>query len=867
MAAHIAFEDDENDLKKTISNAGEGASSVPHGVYNLRNHSNLRRRSSLSLGRTPTLDRTDVDEDGDGGLQQAGDFKTKQIFRGSQLLYLAYQSIGVIYGDIGTSPLYVFSGTFSDSPSNEDLIGVLSLVLWSLIMMVTLKYVLVILHADNEGEGGTFSTYSLLSRYAHITERDPREASLIKMERHKTGDFSRANRGFRAILEKSKFAKALLKVIGVLAVTMVMSDGVLTPAQSVLGAVQGLNVVVPEISSSTVVGTTCGILVLLFLIQPLGTSKIATAFAPIVIIWLGFNAGFGIYNLVEHDWTVLRAFNPGYAFSFLARNKEQGWRSLGGVLLSFTGVEALFADLGAFSLRAIQLSWLCYTLPCLLLAYIGQAAYISEFPDAYSNPLFNSVPPGMLIPTLIIAILAAIVASQAIITATFQLLAQIMKLSYFPQIKVVHTSKVYYGQIYVPMLNWLLMVGTVIIAAVYNNTTSLGNAYGVCVMFVTFFDTCMVSLAAILVWKVNPVWVFLPWLAIASMDGAFLSSSLTKVPDGAWFTITLAAVLAGLLILWRFGKENQWKAEAADRFPLSYLVHKNAAGEVSLTDTFGGTVLSPIKGFGIFFDKAGEKTPMVFTQFLSKLMAVTDVTVFFHLRPLETPSVPLEERFTVSRMIIPGCYRLVVRHGYNDEIITPNLASLVCEQVRDFVIKNRRHQRTALAPVLSRIPSSAASIEGEVVDGIAFSRPTTGNIVAVDKKDEFAPHPTDSEHESLDKGKSSAIAIPVSTHTKSESASNPPASIRLGSTEKLHADVLVDDTTANEELAKIEAAFARQTLYIVGKEQLRVRSDAGIFRKVLLNTFLWIRENTRTKIANLRVPTEKVVEVGFVKEM
>lgn len=240
------------------------------------------------------------------------------------------------------------------------------------------------------------------------------------MKRFNTGDLEGTGGHIRRGLEHSKFAKGLLKTVGVLAVSMVMSDGVLTPAQSVLGAVQGLNVVVPSISNAAVVGTTAGILILLFLIQPLGTSKLATAFAPVIIIWLLFNSCFGIYNLAKYDHSVLVAFDPGHAFEYLSRNKTDGWKSLGGVLLAFTGVEALFADLGAFSMRAIQISWLCFTFPCLLLAYIGQAAYISQNPAAYSNPFFNSVPNGWVIPSLIIAILAAIVASQAIITATFQ---------------------------------------------------------------------------------------------------------------------------------------------------------------------------------------------------------------------------------------------------------------------------------------------------------------------------------------------------------------------------------------------------------------------------------------------------------------
>jgi KUP system potassium uptake protein len=512
------------------------------------------------------------------------------------------QSRARAYADTIASPLYVFSSTFSSDPDYDSLVQVLSIILWSLIIVVTLKYIVIILHADNEGEGGTFSCYSLLTRFANITDRDPKDQGLIRIERYRTDEIKPSSNAVRSALEKSKFFRGLLKTIGVLAVSMVMSDGVLTPAQSVLGAVQGLNVVAPNITSSTVVGTTCGILIILFAIQPLGLTKLASSFAPIVILWLAFNAGFGIYNLVWYDHSVLKAFNPYYAFQFFIQKKTDGWRMLGGVLLAFTGVEALFADLGAFSMRAIQLSWLCFCFPCLLLAYIGQAAYISVNPDAYSNPFFNAVPPGMLYPSLIVAILAAIVASQAIITATFQLISQIMKLSYCPQVsqlapglsysspriiptdgphqqvKVVHTSKTFYGQLYVPFMNLLLLAGTILVTAVYNNTTRLGNAYGVCVMFVTFFDTCMTTLVALIVWRVPPYLVILPWLFFASIDGLYLSSALTKVPDGAWFTLTVAGILATIFLLWRFGKENQWRAEAEDRFAPSHCEYHKCSG-------------------------------------------------------------------------------------------------------------------------------------------------------------------------------------------------------------------------------------------------------------------------------------------------
>ena len=294
------------------------------------------------------------------------------------------------------SPLYVYSSTFSSQPSWDDLVGALSIIIWSLTLIVTVKYTFIVLAADDDGQGGTFALYSLLSRYTNITSRGPNLSDTVKMERYMTNDMRTSGRSVRSLIEKSRYLQFLLKVIGVLGVSMVMADGVLTPAQSVLGAIQGLLVVNPDLGTPTIIGVTCVILICLFLVQPFGTAKIGTSFAPIVTVWLLFNLCAGIYNLVMHDYTVLKAFSPYFAFTYLIRNGEDGWRSLGGLLLAFTGVEALFADLGAFSKRAIQISWLALAYPCLLLAYIGQAAYIStdEQQIAYTNPFFYTVPPG-----------------------------------------------------------------------------------------------------------------------------------------------------------------------------------------------------------------------------------------------------------------------------------------------------------------------------------------------------------------------------------------------------------------------------------------------------------------------------------------
>ncbi|KAK0624841.1 potassium transporter-domain-containing protein [Bombardia bombarda] len=817
------------------------------GIYHTRSISraSFDRRSVNRLSTDPHVDR-DVEE---GDEWRDGHEKKKQVFRGRTLLWLAYQSVGVIYGDIGTSPLYVFSSTFTNSPSYDDLVQVLSVIIWSLTIVVTLKYVLIILRADNEGEGGTFSCYSLLTRYANITERDPREEIGVRMERHLSVDLRSPNRSLRANIEKSPITRGLLKTIGVLAVSMVMSDGVLTPAQSVLGAVQGLTVVRPDISRSTVIGVACAILVLLFAIQPLGTTKLATTFAPIVILWLGFNAAFGIYNLVYFDWSVLKAFSPYYAFRFFSEQQTHGWRMLGGILLAFTGVEALFADLGAFSLHAIQLSWMCYTYPCLLLAYVGQAAFISRKPEAYANPFFNSVPPGMLYPSLVVAVLAAIVASQAIITATFQLVSQIMKLSYCPQVKVVHTSRIFHGQLYVPFLNWLLMLGSILVTAVYGDTTRLGNAYGVCVMFVTFFDTCMVTLVSLVVWRLSPWLVFVPWLAFASVDGLYLSSALTKVPDGAWFTLTLSGILACVFLLWRFGKENQWRAEAEDRFKPTQLVRRDEENRLHLTEKWGGDPLSVIRGFGIFFDKTGVLTPAVFTHFVSKFVAVTDVAVFFHLHPVEMPTVAPEERYAVSHFTaVPGCYRLVIKHGFMDEVISPDLAALIYEQVRKFIIRQAKERLGVVEKVVDEEDDDDQQEpeEGDVTDAARTEEVTSGSTTATATPDTASAN----------------VAAGSSSDEKSKMPRRRGHGLGTG-----ELPVELRDDRVAAELARLDRAYAAKIMYVVGKEQMKVNSNSSIGRRVALATFLWIRDNTRAKIANLRLAMDRVVEVGFVKEI
>jgi KUP system potassium uptake protein len=403
-----------------------------------------------------------------------------------------------------------------------------------------------------------------------------------------------------------------------------------------------------------------------------------------------------------------------------------------------------------------------------------------------------------------------------------------MKLSYFPQIQVKHTSKTYYGNFYVPVVNWLLMIGAVLVAAVYRDTTALGDAYGVCVMFVTFFDTVLVTLVAILVWRVKYYYVFLPCLAIACLDATFLSSSLIKVPGGGWFTILLSCLLACVFILWRFGKEQQWKAEAEDRYPTTHFVRTNEDGDLELTEMFGGRNLSAMEGLGIFFDKDGDTTPIVFSQFIRKLATTPEVIVFFHLRPQQTPSVPFEDRYRVTRLAIPNCYRLVVHHGYKDEVITPDLAALIYDKVRSHIVTRAADRKREAGTTTAAKQKRSSGILKNPVSPTEISVPQT---------------------DASDIGEQA-----------SSSRQAPQRGRQISNT-----SLMTGSTAAR--LEALDRAFKHEVLYIIGKEQMRVKPGTNFVRSLLLKTFLFLRDNTRAKVASLSVPIDKAIEVGFVKDV
>jgi len=492
------------------------------------------------------------------------------------------------------------------------------------------------------------------------------------------------------------------------------------------------------------------------------------------------------------------------------------------MLLAFTGVEALFADLGAFSKRAIQISWLGLAYPCLLMAYIGQAAYISDNPEAYSNPFFNSAPPGTFWPAFIISILAAVVASQALITSTFQLLFQVINMSYFPPISYRYTSTKHHTQIFIPMANWLLMIGTIVVTSVFRNTTKLGNAYGVCVILDTVVTTSLVSLVAIIVWRVR-WWIILPlWLTEATFEGLYMTSALTKVPDGAWFTLCLAIVLATIFSTWRFGKEKQWAVERKGRLRLSRLISKGKEGELLLNPGFGGQEIITTKGIGIFFDKpGGDFVPVVYEEFLRKFEAQPEIQVFLHLRATTVPFVPDDERYAVTRTGLPNCYRMIIRYGYSEQAVSPQLGRIVYDEIRKYIISMGRKS----APM----PSNASRDPSSTED------PT--RTLADTDKDENTPAGTEKDQSSV------------------------AGSINEGNAVELDEDI-------QKRLETLDSAYRSQTVYMLGKEHLKLpERGINIFKRFLLGVYLFLRDSTGEKVVAFRIPMNKMVEVGFIKEL
>lgn len=439
--------------------------------------------------------------------------------RSKRKALLALGALGVVFGDIGTSPLYAFQEIFDgvhDIPAVEHRVyGAASMVFWTLTLIVSIKYVLIVMRADNDGEGGIMALASLA-------------------------------------VSKVKHRRKVIMSLGILGAALFYGDGMITPAVSVLSAVEGLELVDPGLTS-WVVPIALIILVGLFMVQRHGTGKMGTAFGPVMLVWFVTIAILGLNSLVQTP-EVLGAINPKYAVSFFTGEPMLAFLALGSVVLCVTGAEALYADMGQFGRGPIRFSWFAVAIPALYLNYFGQAALVVRSPESASNPFYLMVPEALTLPMVVLATVATVIASQAVISGAFSMTRQAILLGYLPRLSVRHTSSSERGQVYVPAVNWMLMISVAVLIIAFQDSSRLASAYGIAVTGTFVITTCLITVVALHYWKVKPIFVWPVFVLFFIIDMAFFAANLTKFADGGWVPLAVAIVVFSVLMTWHRGR-------------------------------------------------------------------------------------------------------------------------------------------------------------------------------------------------------------------------------------------------------------------------------------------------------------------------
>ncbi|KAK9236340.1 potassium transporter [Lipomyces kononenkoae] len=526
---------------------------------------------------------------------------------------LAFQSLGAIYGDIGTSPLYVFSSIFATGiPTEHQILGAASCIFWAFTIVVMVKYCIIVLFlGPNNGEGGQVALYAKLARTLHVGPRGvvlPGEMEaddrllLAKSVTHDS-QISRMRYRLSGWFEETALPKLLMGLC-FFGCSLVLSDGLLTPTTSVLSAIGGIAVAAPSLNNA-VLPISCGVLILLFLSQRFGSGKLANIFAPIVLVWLLAIAVVGIINITKYP-AVFKALSPAFAVDFL---REQGGVDvLGGVMLSMTGVEAMFADVGHFGRLPIQLSLSGIVYPSLMLAYLGQAAYLVLNPSSISNVFYLSIPGGINTPQywilFVLATLATVIASQALILGVFSILRQMIHIDCFPAFHVRHTSSRVFGQVYIPVVNYILMVGVVLTTVGFRTSSNVTAAYGLGISMDFFVTTTLITFCLVYVYRV--AWyLYVPFfLGFGTLDMCFVAAGVRKVPHGAWFPLVVTIVMTSFISFWRWARSLKVDNEFDSRVRVGTIfdgleknVDRNAEtlvlGRVITTSLFQGDDIEP----------------------------------------------------------------------------------------------------------------------------------------------------------------------------------------------------------------------------------------------------------------------------------
>ncbi|KAI8008988.1 putative potassium transporter 13 [Camellia lanceoleosa] len=612
-------------------------------------------------------------------------------------LCLAYQSFGIVYGDLSTSPIYVYKSTFSGSlsPYKEDheILGVLSLVFWTLTLIPLCKYILIVLAADDNGEGGTFALYSLLCRHLKAGLLSTSHGALHRVTSSDNAGTSvketKTSLLIKDFFEKHHSSRVVLLLVVLLGTSMVIGDGILTPTMSVLSAVNGLRIkiTVTDLHGYYTSLIACVILVGIFALQHYGTHRVGFLFAPILISWLICISGIGIYNIIYWNPQVVYAMSPYYAYNFFKQAGKDGWRSLGGVVLCITGAEAMFADLGHFSQLSLRITFIVVVYPCLVLAYMGEAAYLTKNKMELQSSFYKAIPERIFWPVFIIATLATAVGSQAIISATFSIISQCRALRCFPRVKIIHTSGQVHGQIYIPEVNWTLMVLCLAVVIGFRDTDRIGNAYGLAVITVMFVTTCLMFLIISTVWNRNVLLATTFLVVFGSIELLYLSACLCKVHKGGWLPLLFSLVILALMSAWQYGTSKKQAFELKNKASMERLLsHGPSLGMVR------------VRGIALIYSSLAATVPPMFAHWVTNFSALHQILIFVTLENYMVPNVPLSDRIHVGR-IGPQDSRVfwcIVRYGFKDPRDSYNLETQLIGKVEEFLRSDSHDEEPAI---------------------------------------------------------------------------------------------------------------------------------------------------------------------------
>jgi KUP system potassium uptake protein len=549
----------------------------------------------------------------------------------TSLAKLTLLAIGIVFGDIGTSPLYAFRETFASEhhPLPVDrlhVFGVISLIFWSMMLVVTLKYVFILTRADNKGEGGSLALLALISRNTEF--------------RWSTG----------------------IVLLGVFACSLFYGDAMITPAISVLSAVEGLTVVQDSLQP-LVIPIAIGILVSLFMIQKRGTASVGILFGPVVTIYLTTLAVLGVIS-ISRDPSVFLALNPYYAINFFTLDPWLSFLALGAVVLAVTGSEALYADMGHFGRKAIRNGWLIFVMPALMLNYMGQGALLIAEPSAIESPFYMLAPQWFRLPLVFIATCATIIASQAVISGAFSVTQQAIQLGFIPRLSVEHTSESAAGQIYIPVINWGLMVMVILLVLFFQTSSNLAAAYGVAVTGAMLIDTCLLTVLLFSLWKWSR-WLSIPLLIVFfTVDIAYFSANLMKVPDGGWFPLLIGLIAFTFLTTWARGRKLMMKRLDEAAIPTPVFI-KSAAYSAAR-----------VPGTAVFMTTSAEGVPHSLLHNLKHNKVLHERVFLLTVRIEDEPYVLPNERASV-RDYGSGFYRIILRYGFMEEVDVPSALAQV----------------------------------------------------------------------------------------------------------------------------------------------------------------------------------------------